>query len=405
MTYVEFFSSEPLNNVCSSLTKKPDKVVFVGGSTYQMRVFIDRCGELFGDRVRFDCRKVDLYSLSFIVEALSGIVESENECSIDLTGGPDLALVAMGIVAERYREKRIQMHRVNIEDGQVTDCDEDGCALVPEKVTLTADQLIRLHGGSIAKDLTKAAWDLNEELLGAAQILWEHVWPSPTHWNTLVTLLDRIFMLRDPEQSTDRMTVTPFSALTREELDGLDEHRDELGDFLESLREEGLVERYSLRPPVFMAEFRDRQIRRVMEKAGTILELKTFIAAKNAADREGNPVYSDCVSGAVIDWAGNDLADHTDPVNEIDVILMRGMQSVFISCKNGSFTAEELFKFKTVTERFGGKYAKKVLVSAYPVNNDDLRFRAEELGILLLDGVMYMKDHAFGRAIASLYEQ
>lgn len=405
MTYVEFFSSEPLNNVCSSLTKKPDKVVFIGGSTYQMRAFIDRCSELFGDRVKFDCRKVNLYSLSSIVEALSGIVESEEECSVDLTGGPDLALVAMGIVAERHRDKHIQMHRVDIEDGQVTDCDEDGCALVPEKVALTADQLLRLHGGSIAKDLTEAAWDLSEDLLGAARTLWEHVSPAPADWNTLVTLLDRIFMLRDPAQSTDRMAVTPFSALTREELDGLDEHRDELGNFLESLREEGLVERFSLRQPAVMAEFRDRQIRRVMDKAGTILELRTYIAAKKAADREGNPVYSDCVGGAVIDWAGNDLADHTDPVNEIDLILMRGMQPVFISCKNGNFTAEELFKFKTVADRFGGKYAKKVLVSAYPVNNGDLRFRADELDIFLLDGVMYMKDHAFGSAVADLYEK
>lgn len=405
MTYIEFFSPDPLNNVCSCLAKAPDKVVFIGSSTYQMREFIDRCAELFGDRVRFDCRKVNLFSLSSIVEALSGIVESEEECSFDLTGGPDLALVAMGIVAERYRDRHVQMHRINVENGQVTDCDEDGSALVPEEVALTADQLIRLHGGSIAKDLTEAAWDLDEDLIGAVEALWEHAWPVPAHWNTFVNLLDEIRRFRDPEQSTDSMSVTPFSDLPPETLEELEAHRDELGGFLETLRDEGLVERYFLRQPAVMVEYRDRQVRRVMDKAGTILELRTYIAAKKAADKQGVPVYNDCVNGAVIDWAGNDLADHTDPVNEIDLILMRGMQPVFISCKNGAFTAEELFKFKTVTDRFGGRYAKKVLVSAYPVNNDDLRFRADELDITLLDGVMYMKDHAFGRAVASLYEQ
>jgi hypothetical protein len=42
---------------------------------------------------------------------------------------------------------------------------------------------------------------------------------------------------------------------------------------------------------------------------------------------------------------------------------MRGMTPLFISCKNGNVSEEELYKLNTVAERFGGPYAKKMLIA------------------------------------------
>ena len=57
--------------------------------------------------------------------------------------------------------------------------------------------------------------------------------------------------------------------------------------------------------------------------------------------------------------------------NEIDVLLMKDMIPIFISCKNSSFLPEELYKLSAVAKHFGGEYAKKVLVTNYLSANDN----------------------------------
>ena len=51
-----------------------------------------------------------------------------------------------------------------------------------------------------------------------------------------------------------------------------------------------------------------------------------------------------------------------DTHNEMDVILTRGMKTLFISCKNGD-VEDEMYKLYTVAERFGGPAVRKVLVA------------------------------------------
>ena len=60
----------------------------------------------------------------------------------------------------------------------------------------------------------------------------------------------------------------------------------------------------------------------------------------------------------------------------------------FISCKTGKMsptnTLHALYELNTVASRFGGKYARKVLVSSRPIN-DVYRTRAQEMGIEVED--------------------
>ena len=62
-----------------------------------------------------------------------------------------------------------------------------------------------------------------------------------------------------------------------------------------------------------------------------------------------------------IDWDGITYGV-PNTKNEIDVMLMRDATPVFISCKNGNVSEEELYKLSEVADRFGGEFAKKVLV-------------------------------------------
>ena len=85
-----------------------------------------------------------------------------------------------------------------------------------------------------------------------------------------------------------------------------------------------------------------------------------------------------------------------DVLNEIDVLALKGNVPVFISCKTGkmgpSNTLHALYELQTVAERFGGKYAKKVLVTSrmpadvYIKRAEEMNIEIEQLSDIRHDG-------------------
>ena len=113
------------------------------------------------------------------------------------------------------------------------------------------------------------------------------------------------------------------------------------------------------------------------------------------------------MTGVVIDWQTDD-PDGADVLNEIDLILMHQMTPVFISCKNGEVSNEELYKFNTVAERFGGKYAKKVLI-ATALDPEDLSTRyllsrADAMNIRVVTDLQRLEPTAAVRRIRNLWK-
>jgi len=141
------------------------------------------------------------------------------------------------------------------------------------------------------------------------------------------------------------------------------------------------------------------------------MEKKVFITAKDVLDKDGLPVYDDALNGVVIDWDG-EFHDETveefyDTENEIDVLLMHDIVPVFISCKNGIVTSDELYKLDTVAERFGGQYSKKVLIATsvdcLGEAGKYLRQRAKDMNIRLIENIQDIDDAELTRKIRSLW--
>ena len=89
----------------------------------------------------------------------------------------------------------------------------------------------------------------------------------------------------------------------------------------------------------------------------------------------------DCRIGVHIDWDGVIHQSRGDDVlNEIDVLSLYKNIPVFISCKNGHVDQHALYELETVANRFGGKYAKKILVVTKPLSHSHL-LRAAEMEI------------------------
>ena len=126
MTYIEFFDKDAIENICSCFIKPPERVVLVGDNEKLMNRHAKHYREVLlsrGKNVVFDCYTANRSKIQEVVATLSMIVEKYTDCVFDLTGGDDVFLVATGIILEKYKERNVQMHRVNIRNNTIVDCD------------------------------------------------------------------------------------------------------------------------------------------------------------------------------------------------------------------------------------------------------------------------------------------
>jgi len=120
MTVIEFFDRDSaVENVVSTLLCVPEKVVFIGSNIKQINKSIkiyQSVAESRGLKVEFIPKGVNRNNLTVIIETLENIIEENDDCVIDLSGGDELYLVAVGAVYEKYAD-RIKLHRFNINNG------------------------------------------------------------------------------------------------------------------------------------------------------------------------------------------------------------------------------------------------------------------------------------------------
>ena len=403
MTVVEFYDRVPLENVAAVLGLEPEKVLFVGEEKV-LKSFAPSFAAFARERglnIKAEYYTMPGQSLELRVRALALIIEREEECLFDLTGGDDLTLVAMGILLERYRDRKPGLCRRQRDTGLLTD--GAGDLLTREVPRLSIAQSVLLHGGAVRQEKEEYgthSWVLDGTFTAAVDKLWELCRRSPRDWNRRMANLAHVSR-REPEG----LRVTA-------ELDKLEKtERRALLSFLRELEKGGLISELREKGGQAAFAYADEQIRRCMEKAGTVLELKVLTAAKALEQPDGTAFYNDAACGVWIDWDGvchRRGEERKDTENEIDVILMRDMTPIFLSCKNGAVGDGELYKLRTVTRRFGGEQARAALLTT-DTGKDDLsaaylRQRAEDMGVLLVENVHRMNGEQLQKALRGLAE-
>ena len=152
--------------------------------------------------------------------------------------------------------------------------------------------------------------------------------------------------------------------------------------------------------------FKNHLVRRILTNAGQILELYVAMHLQKIpkTNRDPKPYCHDVRVGVHIDWNRTDDESLIQTMNEIDVIGMRDAVPVFISCKNGAFTVDELYKFRTVADRFGYGYAIMILVMTDPerlgYSGDYITTRAADMGIRVISSVHDMSEAEFAKELS-----
>lgn len=415
MTYVEFFDRCATDNVCTCLVYAPDRVILIGENEDLMRCHIANYHAVFSARgytIEFIPKRVSRTDLGEAISLLEDIVFTYSDCVFDITGGSEILNLALGVVYGRHPE--IQIQRFIPRSSTVYDCDDDGNKICASAPALTVAENVKLYGGEVVyggvSDNKTYRWDLCESFLSDVKTMWNICKNDVRAWNTQINILEAAE--EEKGKGSDALfTVASISRMENYLKKKKSKYKNIVG-VLGPLLRAGLITDFDDTDGVKLrVSYKNEQVKRCLTTAGMILELKVYLTALTLKDKKGQPMYDDVASGVFIDWDGRYHDEKTektyDTENEIDVFLMHDTVPIFISCKNGYLDSNELYKLKTVAERFGDRYAKMVLVANCIDDLGDaagyLRQRITDMGIHLIEKVQDMSDERLAKELKNLW--
>lgn len=396
MTLIECFNEAHIDNIAACLRLKPDKMILVGNAD-EMRIPVERYRKLLhqrGQHTHISMCNVQGKNMTELYAALDQLIRQEDACTIDLTGGDEPIILALGAVLaglDTTRRQKIHIEKYDMKTRRVRDCTSNDPVSCCKSATLTVDEIIFLHGGCIYPESYQPPMDCTARDL---ERLWRMVSENPQDWNRELMMLNEFESRSESRmdvflQLDDLWSIANFeqkAAVVRNLLDRFER----LG--IITNRSNGETLRYT---------YNSHILRYCTQKAGNMLEVKTLLEGRAVTDK-GEPCFSDCRMGVGIDWdgyIGESLIREPETRNEIDVVLMHGLTPLFISCKNGKVDEEELYKLNTVASRFGGAYARKMLVATdLDMRNRALIQRAWDMDILLVTDAAELSREEWARA-------
>ena len=409
MTIVEFYDSDPIENAVSLLLEGAEKIIYIGYNSKQLKRVIEDYSEIASNKgilVEFDSKTANRNDLLSITTVLENVVEAEKECVFDLSGGDDLYLVAAGIVYERNKDK-VQLHRFNVRNGKLSDCDADGNILKTSFKELSLNEIIRCSGGRIIYDteepLATHIWDFTPDFVSDVEVLWGLCTKNNRYWNMMISSIGQNTVYKNDDLLSIEIN---YNALENS-LNNKGVNDNYVKEFFKKLSGCGFIKDLVITEHTLSYKYKNNDIKECLSKAGLLLELFIMIKATALKNEDGSSYYTDALTGVMIDWNDEEIEDRRPVRNEIDVLLVKGLVPVFVSCKNGEVEVDELYKLSTVANRFGGKCAKKVIVAPsideMGKKAEYIAERANEMGIKIIKDFDEFTDGKLNSVLKNLY--
>ena len=414
LTLIELYDKTPVENILGSLALKPDKVVYVTPESRKAIRAIPNYQKILkgrGIHLEMRVKSITKNDLEAIVAALYDIISDPSDnYVIDISGGDEGALVALGIVMGST-DLRVSAFRMNVLSRRGVWFDirrsEDGRREIERtvmdytgqtQVHLTVQENVMLHGGRIYGE--SYTFRKGDPVCGDIDELWKLCRRDCSGWNAKINRISGCVSRYGDERN--ELYCVADDDIGRK--GGVDR------DFWETFVDGGFVridEKYTGRG-VTVFRYKSKPVQDCLTKAGSLFEYYTYKTALEC-ERNGAAVYDSATTGIVLGW--NEEIDTTR--NEIDVMLMSGMVPVFISCKNGDVETDELYKLNTVAKKFGVGYARCALAATAFFDPQDraysgdaasanIKGRADDMNVRIIGAINRMSEKDFSDAIANL---
>ncbi len=379
-TLIELFDECQLNNIVAGLAFKPEKIIFVGYKKVmnkQRTMSLQKFFAVKGIKTELCFEIVPRFDYEYTVNKLNEIIDENRDCCFDLTGGKELVLTAMGEVSA-LRDVPILQFDVN--SGKLVRVKNCSDITEPTKTFMSIEESVCLNGGGVIKSTEDFVWNFDEDFKQDLEVMRRISTQNVRLWNRQTTVLGKIDEICE-DFSSLRISVDLETMKRRKEDTFIDT------DFIDELKAQGLILEYIQKGNIVTLRYKNEQVKRCLSKAGNILELYANMLLREIA-KEQTGFYDDIEMGVIVDWDGV-TGSSVETRNEIDLMLMRDLIPVFISCKNGEVHKEALYELETMAQHFGGEYAKKILLTNYISTDYDSReyiiSRARDMGIELID--------------------
>lgn len=373
---IEFYDEGSLENVVSLEEGRFSQVVYlyftgVGAPTAEridvLRDFIRR-----RFRIPVEFLPIRERSIAAVCRAFDRVLRGRR-CVMDLTGGSELFSAAAGWYTAQAGHENVTLQQVDLRRGTLAFRHGDnGKPLSPP--ALSVAECVALQGAVVMHNFLYDGQDraLEREILR----LWDAVKDDPRHWNHFCSLSG------SSRQNGERLEKCVISQHEIESYDAIAPRLRRAG----ILRDERTRSAGARSYRSFTLDV-PKTARMLYRKGGDLLELYCALAAFRTG------LFGDCRVGVSLDWDSR-IHRAPDVRNEVDVMLVRGHIPVLISCKNTRLENEYLYEIMTMAKHYGGRHARPVIVSSVQ-NLENIRLRAEEMGVLLIEDVQSLSLDAF----------
>lgn len=362
-TIIELYDENPIHNVLATDVFRPEHTVFVGQGAASRR-FRDAVAEFFrlrgiGTEPHFiDCGGAPV-DIAYILAEVCSVYP---DCAVEVTGGSDVALIAVGRMSA-IRE--LPLFTYDMAAGRFRNlhaCPEaEG---VPNDRGFKAAELIAAAGGKMTASGRISRSDATPELEKDVQNIWRIFCEFRNEWSGISSWFQTL-------RSGGLKVSAQLKVRKGRNLVSIPRA------VLRKLFGAGIIKNLKIQRNNVSFEFRNAMLGRCLRDAGIWLELRVFFAALRSES------FDDVQISALINW---DPGSEKAVSNEVDVIVTRGITALFISCKKAIPSPPMLAEISALTARFGGGFARAAVATMSDVAREApyIALRAAESGIGLL---------------------
>ena len=324
--------------------------------------------------------KTDLMAVGPVINTLRRLTAEHEDCALDITGGSDAVLFACGLFCAEaplpvFTFSRRSSRFYNIRNADFVDRQ-------PADLTYSIRDLFTMAGAEIqgSRDAEDSLRKHAPQFPGFYDICddFRRGWTDSVSYFQQISAPDKFgnisleacgeWQVKGPQGHR----LTADAALLRR-LAGL--------GFIRDLKiEEGQSVRFS---------FADEAVRFWLRDVGSFLELYVWDVCRRSG------LFSDLRCSTIVNWDG--LPPRDAVTNEIDVMAVRGIKPLLLSCKACPVKTEAVNELAVLRDRFGGQMASAAVVTTYPCKAVTRR-RAMELGMDIID----RSDLSEGKLLARL---
>ncbi len=367
-TLIELYDERPLENVLGTEMFLPEETIMLCPpevvSDKALKESLNRYFEYRGCPVKLTTVPVSLLDAEKVEKQLRRILETYEDCAIDISGGTDASLFAAGAAcgdAPVFTYSRKKNSFFEIQNAPFA-------RSLPCSVTLDAKSCFLMAGGTLLPGRED-----NEELkhrLPQIDLLYSIFRKYRRIWRRQIGYIQAISspepgMLRAEGPKTEKVD---HGRVTADE------------NMLRELNSVGLIRDLQIGDGSISFAFPDETVRFWLRDIGSVLELQVYTACLAAG------CFDDVVLSAVVNWEGG-TTQRNAVTNEIDVVAVKGIEPVFISCKTSDIRTEALNELAVLRDRFGGKGSRAIIVTSAPASRNRalMRMRAAELNIEVIE--------------------